>query len=88
MTKQILISRCRILALPATTLENVQTSEATAKGLRLIAEELDEMAVDISRLEVVIYEQGVIEGKPLLETMQKMITEVENATAQLQPFLV
>jgi hypothetical protein len=51
MTKQILISRCRILALLATTLETVQTSEATAKGLRVIAEELDKMAVDISRLE-------------------------------------
>lgn len=51
MTKQILISRCRILALLATTLETVQTSEATAKGLQVIAEELDGMAVDISRLE-------------------------------------
>ena len=49
--KQILISRCRILALVATTLEDVQTSEATAKGLQVIAEELDLMAVDISRLE-------------------------------------
>jgi uncharacterized membrane protein len=49
--KQILISRCRILALLATTLEDVQMSEATAKGLRVIAEELDEMAVDIGRLE-------------------------------------
>jgi len=51
MTKQILISRCRILALLATTLETVQTSQATARGLQLIAEELDEMAVDINRLE-------------------------------------
>ena len=49
--KQILISRCRILALLATTLETIQTSEATAKGLRVIAEELDEMAVDISSLD-------------------------------------
>jgi hypothetical protein len=49
--KQILISRCRILALLATTLEDVQTSERVAKGLRVIAEELDEMAVDITRLE-------------------------------------
>jgi hypothetical protein len=51
MTKQILISRCRILALLATTLETVQTSEATSKGLQVIAEELDEMAVDISSLD-------------------------------------
>ena len=51
MTKQILISRCRILALLATTLETVQTSESTAKGLRVIAEELDGMAVDISSLD-------------------------------------
>jgi len=49
--KQILISRCRILALLATTLETVQTSEATSKGLRVIADELDGIAVDISRLE-------------------------------------
>jgi hypothetical protein len=49
--KQILISRCRILALLATTLETVQTSAATSKGLRVIAEELDLMAVDINRLE-------------------------------------
>jgi hypothetical protein len=49
--KQILISRCRILALLATTLENAQMSAATSKGLQVIAEELDEMAVDISRLE-------------------------------------
>jgi len=49
--KQILISRCRILALLATTLENAQMSETVAKGLQVIAEEVDGMAVDISRLE-------------------------------------
>jgi hypothetical protein len=49
--QQILISRCRILALLATTLEDVQTSQATARGLQLIAEELDGIAVDISSLE-------------------------------------
>jgi hypothetical protein len=40
------------------------------------------------RFEVVIYEKDVVEGRSLLETMQNMVTEVENATAQLQPFLV
>lgn len=49
--QQILITRCRSLARLATTLENVQTSEATAKGLRVIAEELYRIADDIGGLE-------------------------------------
>jgi hypothetical protein len=50
-TRQILASRSRILALLATDLENVQTSEAISNGLRVITDELDGIAEDIGHLE-------------------------------------
>ena|ERR1700693_3360075 len=47
--QQILVWRCKVLANLATTLMAVQTSAATTKGLRLISEELDSIAAEISR---------------------------------------
>jgi hypothetical protein len=38
------------------------------------------------KFEIVLYEKGVVEGKPLLETVQAMITAVEKVIADLTPF--
>jgi hypothetical protein len=38
------------------------------------------------KFEIVLYEKGVVEGKPLLETVQAMITAVEKVIADLKPF--
>ena len=39
------------------------------------------------KLELVIYEKDILEGKSLLETMQGMIGAVEKVIADLQPFI-
>jgi hypothetical protein len=40
------------------------------------------------KFEIVLYEKGIIEGKPLLETLQGMIDAVEKVIADLKPFTI
>jgi hypothetical protein len=39
------------------------------------------------KLELVLYEKDILEGKSLLDTLQGMISAVEKVIAELQPFI-